>query len=312
MRPFSSKTGRNQPSSTGYIFSNASWLRHLIKPHEGMALAYLDYSFQEIAIAAALSRDQNLKKDCLTGDVYVAFGKSIGLIPSNGTKETHKEARDICKRVFLSINYGQSTYGFAKASGLSEEKATEIMKINKFKYKRFWIWQREYLLNVLDKGYAYTNKDWRLFNAGNYRTILNFPMQATGAEILRVATVLCFNKGLKVIALVHDALMIESPIEDIDKDVETAKSCMVEAGQILLNFPLKVSVDQVVKYPDRYHDKKGEYMWNKVLEIEQEIGGKKMLNSEETYILDAKSIYKNEKSEAITAFLVEAYENGNY
>jgi DNA polymerase I-like protein with 3'-5' exonuclease and polymerase domains len=311
--PYSSKTARNQPSSTGYIFSNASWLRHLIKPTEGMAVAYLDYSFQEVAIAAALSNDKNLKEDCLSGDVYLKFGKSIGLIPYNGTKITHKKERDLCKKCFLATNYGQSVFGFSQTASITEEEAKRIIRFHKNRYSDFYLWQQTFLLNVGFKGYASTTTDWRLYGEfGNPRTLMNFPMQASGSEILRFATILCSQEGIKIVALVHDALMIESPIEDIDKDVETAKSCMVEAGQILLNFPLKVSVDQVVKYPDRYLDKKGEYMWNKVLEIEQEIGGKKMLNSEETYILDAKSIYKNEKSEAITAFLVEAYENGNY
>jgi DNA polymerase-1 len=40
--PFSSKTGRNAPSSTGYIFGPAVWLRSLIKPEPGRVVAYLD------------------------------------------------------------------------------------------------------------------------------------------------------------------------------------------------------------------------------------------------------------------------------
>ncbi|CAH2402687.1 hypothetical protein MES5069_350002 [Mesorhizobium escarrei] len=56
--PFSSRTGRNQPSNSRFLFGTATWLRGLIKPTDGMAIAYLDFSSQEIAIAAALSGDE--------------------------------------------------------------------------------------------------------------------------------------------------------------------------------------------------------------------------------------------------------------
>ena len=32
LSPFSSKTGRNQPSNSGFVFGSSVWLRSLIKP----------------------------------------------------------------------------------------------------------------------------------------------------------------------------------------------------------------------------------------------------------------------------------------
>ena len=57
LSPFRSKTGRNQPSNSRFLFGTAVWLRGLIKPATGMGIAYLDFGSQEIAIAAALSGD---------------------------------------------------------------------------------------------------------------------------------------------------------------------------------------------------------------------------------------------------------------
>lgn len=54
---YRSRTGRNQPSNTRYIFGPSVWLRGLIKPPPGHAVAYIDWSQQEIGIAAALSGD---------------------------------------------------------------------------------------------------------------------------------------------------------------------------------------------------------------------------------------------------------------
>ena len=44
LSPFASKTGRNQPSNSKFIFGPSAWLRSLIKPPEGMGLANIGLS----------------------------------------------------------------------------------------------------------------------------------------------------------------------------------------------------------------------------------------------------------------------------
>ena len=46
--PFKAKTSRTQPKASEWIFSPAVWLRSLIKPEPGMAIAYIDYSVDGI------------------------------------------------------------------------------------------------------------------------------------------------------------------------------------------------------------------------------------------------------------------------
>jgi DNA polymerase I len=53
--PFKAKTSRTQPKASLWIFSPAVWLRSLIKPEPGTAVAYVDYSSMEFLIAASLS-----------------------------------------------------------------------------------------------------------------------------------------------------------------------------------------------------------------------------------------------------------------
>src|SRR5262249_18603350 len=52
---FRARTGRNQPSNSRFIFGPSVWLRSLIKPPPGMAVAYIDFEQQEFAIAGKLS-----------------------------------------------------------------------------------------------------------------------------------------------------------------------------------------------------------------------------------------------------------------
>jgi DNA polymerase-1 len=91
---FGTKTGRNAPSNTKFIFGPSVWLRGLVKPELGRAVAYIDWSSQEVGIAASLSGDPAMMSDYRTGDPYLAFGKNAGLLPPDATKESHGAQRD--------------------------------------------------------------------------------------------------------------------------------------------------------------------------------------------------------------------------
>ena len=79
---FRSRTGRNQPSNTKFIFGPAVWLRSLIRPLPGYGLAYVDWSQQEFGIAAALSGDATM----LSAYTWVirtwSLRNSVALLPS--------------------------------------------------------------------------------------------------------------------------------------------------------------------------------------------------------------------------------------
>src|SRR5262249_33888984 len=71
LKPFASLASRNQPSTSKFIFGPATWLRYLIKPALGYAVAYIDFNQQEFAVAAVLSGDQNMQEAYLSSDPYL-------------------------------------------------------------------------------------------------------------------------------------------------------------------------------------------------------------------------------------------------
>ncbi len=85
LSPFGSRSGRNTPSNTKFIFGPSAWLRGLIRPPSGHGLAYVDWSSQEVGIAAALSGDPRLIAAYQSGDPYLAFAKQIGAVPADAT-----------------------------------------------------------------------------------------------------------------------------------------------------------------------------------------------------------------------------------
>src|ERR1700730_5466900 len=82
---FRSRTGRFQPSNAHFVFGTSTWLRHFIRPEPGFAVAYLDYSQQEFAVAAVLSADLAMQAAYLSGDPYLSFAVQAHAVPEDAT-----------------------------------------------------------------------------------------------------------------------------------------------------------------------------------------------------------------------------------
>ena len=101
----------------------------------------------------------------------------------------------------------------------------------------------------------------------NPRSLRNFPMQANGAEMLRLACWLATERGIEVCAPVHDAVLIGAPLDRLDDDIARMRTAMAEASKIVLDgFELGTDVS-VVRYPDRYRDKHAGTMWDRVMAL---------------------------------------------
>jgi hypothetical protein len=269
LSPFAAKTGRNQPSNAKFIFGPSRWFRCLIKPKDGWGIAYLDFSSQEIAIAAALSGDQALIEAYLSGDPYMEFAKQAGLAPPDATKDTHKDVRNRCKQIVLGVGYGMGPEAMAQRAGISAVEARDLLRHHHETYRVFWAWSEDNVNVALVGGTLKTVYGWPLRcgpgKEPNPRSLLNFPMQANGAEMLRLAACLATEAGLRVCAPIHDALLLEAPLEQLDEDVRRLSTIMSDASKMVMGaLSCRVDVD-IVRYPDRYRDDGGGGMWDRVM-----------------------------------------------
>jgi DNA polymerase I len=117
---------------------------------------------------------------------------------------------------------------------------------------------------------------WKMIISGSSNkemlTVRNFPIQATGAEILRVAYILFSENKIKIVAPVHDALMIECDEKVADKETETARKLMCDTSEIVLGAGNRLRTDaDIARYPDRYIDEKGAETWNLIMRILAEV-----------------------------------------
>jgi hypothetical protein len=264
--PFGARSGRNTPSNSKFIFGPSVWLRGLIRPQPGRALAYIDWSSQEVAIAAALSGDQALLDAVESGDPYMRFAKLAGLAPEDATKQTHGQIRNLCKTCLLGSNYGMGAYSLAQRTGTSRMVAEQTLWALSRAFPVFWSWA-EHVTDIGElQGELRTVYGWTLRVTRDTRptTLRNFPMQANAAEMLRVACCLATERGIAVCAPVHDALLIEADADRIDQAAQETRAAMSEAARVVLG---GVDIDteaMVVTWPGRYADPRGERMWDRV------------------------------------------------
>jgi DNA polymerase-1 len=266
---FRSRTGRNQPSNSKFIFGPSVWLRGLIQPPPAYGIAYVDWSQQEFGIAAVLSGDRAMQAAYLSGDPYLAFAKQAGAVPEDATKETHGPTRELFKTCALGVQYGMGPDSLALRLGQPPIVAHDLLRAHHETYRDFWSWSDRALDLAMLSGSLHTVFGWHVHvgELVNPRSLRNFPMQANGAEMLRLACIFAIEDGIEVCAPVHDAVLICAPLDRIEIDVERMKECMVRASAIVLGgFQLRADAS-IVRHPDRYMDPRGAVMWARVMEL---------------------------------------------
>lgn len=264
--PFKAKTSRTQPKAAQWMFSPAVWLRSLIKPGPGMAVAYIDYSSMEFLIAASLSDKHcgpvNTMLDMYnSGDPYLSFAKRVGAIPLTATKKTHGAVRDKYKVLLLAVQYGMSVYSLATRLGVSTFEANEMLNQHRELFAQYWAWSGDWVQHALQTGAMRTAMGWTCqvgITEFNERSICNWPVQSAGADVLRAACIMATRHGVRLLAPVHDAVLIEAPIARIEADVALTQEIMRRASRIVLKGHELRTDAKIVRYPERYSDFRGE------------------------------------------------------
>ena len=266
---YRSGTGRNQPSNSKSIFGQPSWMRGLIQPPPGFALAYVDWSQQEFGIAAALSGDSAMLKAYQSGDPYLAFAKQAGAVPACATKHSHGKEREQFKACVLAVQYGMAAESLAYRIGQPVARARQLLDLHKVTYCRFWEWSEGVLNQATLNRKLWTAYGWPLHvdNSPNGRSLRNFPMQANGSEMMRLACIRLTLDGIRVCAPVHDAILVEAPLGEIEGVVHHTQDVMARASAAVLGGFALSSDAKVMRYPSRFLEDRGRPMWNEVMDI---------------------------------------------
>ena len=271
--PFGTITGRCNPTSK-WFFGSSKWSRGFMKPSYGHALAYLDFASQETFVGAKLSGDKNMEAAYDSGDIYFGTAVLAGMATEadrvhlknykdkvegrNSTPLTKKEIavaaiRKIWKVIVLASNYGQGARGMAKALikfGKTYSETAGLLMRYKEVYKTYFDWTVSRTNHAQAHGYISTSMGWDYrfpqFKLVNPRSLMNWSIQAEAAEVLRNALIRITNANIKVCATVHDAILIECPLQELHEQIAITKQHMIDATTCVLDKGIRV--DATIHY----------------------------------------------------------------
>jgi len=273
--PFSAATGRNAHQAGRFILAQAKWLRPLVQPQKGWAIASLDWKCQEIVIAAALSGDDAMLRLALESDPYITFGCRIGVLDDpSATKATHPVERKMAKECLLGSGYGMGKGTLSGRAEVSPGVAAELLWRQSVAFPKFTNWSRNVVDFATQRGYLRTRHGWQVkVDASTRETSLkNFLIQGTGAEMLRLACCLAYERGIDVIAPLHDSIMIQAPTEDIHAAATAMQVCMDEASAAVLHGVVGGVEIEFAVHPQRYAvEPEDEAMFRQIVGILEDV-----------------------------------------
>src|SRR5262249_43405472 len=104
------------------------------------------------------------------------------------------------------------------------------------------------------------------------RSIRNWAIQSTCADLFRLAYVWGTRHGLTLIAPVHDAVLLESSEDRIEADAALMREIMRRASRVILNPTADGTIElrtdlKIIRYPDRFTDSRGTELWETVMKL---------------------------------------------
>ncbi len=258
----------------------------------GAQMQYLDWRSQEVGVAAKRSGDPVLKADYGGGDVYHGLAVMCGRTHYTDPvawKNDCSDQRDKMKPLELGLRYGMSIQSLAKGLTMHPCQAAAILQKHQQRYPVFWKWREENRrTSFIDRYIESEHTGWRLLltTSPNRRTLMNFPMQSGGAEMLRLAAVRLCAAGHRAGNVdPWDGILFEE--SDLEK-LALAREIMLQAGRDTCD-GFEIGVDysaigfdpmtgkitkKIIGPGERYRDKRkmAQKLWATVMDALKDIG----------------------------------------
>ncbi|WP_068469958.1 DNA polymerase [Candidatus Protochlamydia phocaeensis] len=215
--------------------------RDLFCAQDGYCLIGLDYSQQELRVAAFITQDKELLRIYQEGgDVHTNTAASILKIPREQVGKSH---RQLAKAVIFGLLYGQGAKGlsiYAKRQysvDMAEEEAQKHREglFNTYKGLRKWQISTGKLVEITQKikTPCGRERDFSRERLGyRYNAALNLPIQGAAAEITlhairRLASLICDD--CRLVNVIHDEILLEVREDKAHIYAENAKEAMEHA-----------------------------------------------------------------------------------
>lgn len=215
-----------------------------------------DYSQIELRIIAALSKDTNMIAAFKDGqDIHAATAAKVFNV---ALEEVTREQRSAAKAVNFGIIYGQSAFGLAQNLGISRTEAKGIIDSYFEQYATIKTYMDNAVAQARDKGFVETIYLRRRYlpeiNSANAvvrgfaeRNAVNAPIQGSAADVIKLAMIEV-HKAMKqakvkskMLLQVHDELVFDVPLDEIDVMKDLVKKAMESA--VKLEVPMQAEME---------------------------------------------------------------------
>jgi len=234
-------------------------LKFLFKAPEGKKLIVADYSQIELRIAAEYVNEETMIKAFKEDKDLHRYTAS--LILDKDYEAVTKEERQMAKAINFGLIYGISPRSLMQYAKNNYGIDITLKEAERFHARFFDIYENfkqwhEKIKKELEKHRKLTvfSLLGRKMTVSRFTDAVNYPIQATGSDILKMAAVFfgrfAKEKNAFIVNLVHDEIIVETK-EDIAEEVkEILSKSMKNAGEILLKkVPIKYNM-QIVDYWD--------------------------------------------------------------
>jgi DNA polymerase-1 len=240
------------------------YLRKAFVAAPGTVWFAFDYSQQELRLLAELSGEEHMKQAFIEKeDIHARTAAEIfGIKPNKITKEQRK----VGKTINFGIVYGMSAFGLSDRMKIPKARALEFIETYFGRYPKVKKYYDSLLARARADGYVETIMGRRRsafdLNSSNYqlrqaveREIMNFPLQGSAADIIKLAMVkvapLLKKYPVRLLLQVHDELIFEYETSLSMKALEKDPQCLdfvrevrqTMLGIVQLDVPFEVEVE---------------------------------------------------------------------
>jgi len=228
-------------------------VREAFEADKGKVLLSADYSQIELRVLAHFSKDPRLMNAFKNDeDIHAITASEIFSLDSEFiTSEMRRKA----KVVNFGIIYGMGAYGLSKDLHISMGEANSYIKSYYKVYAGVEEFREKIIRETEESGWVSTllghrrkipelkSKNRNVHQAGE-RIAINTPIQGTAAELIKLAMINIHkkfkNSNIKMVLQIHDELIFELPIEDLELAKCEIKKEMEDVYP--LNVPLIVNI----------------------------------------------------------------------
>ncbi len=233
-----------------------SELRRFFVAKEGHMLLDADYSQIELRILAHISGDEVMQSAFVNGeDIHT---RTAARVMRCDIKDVTPQMRSNAKAVNFGIVYGIGAFSLSKDIGVTVKEADMFIKDYLHNFSGVAEYMNATKKFARENGYVTTlynrkrllpeiNNSNKNVQALGERMAMNTPIQGTSADIIKIAMVKVYNRlkdenmKAQLVLQVHDELIVEAPMEEIEKASRILSEEMQNAAQ--LSIPLKADVN---------------------------------------------------------------------